>query len=329
MTSIVGQKVVFIAGSGHSGSTLLDMCLGGHPQIASLGETGFLYFYAHGMTDRDFCTCGQRVLQCDFWRKNVAELARQRGVAEDVVLDSFIMSDPEQIRFDDKGEYKEWLPHEKRTDKISFMRPFTSLLGNKVFFKKVGTFSKLLRMRWRAAENRMDLCRVVMAAQHRPIVVDSTKSPGSLKEAWMLRGDTPVKFIVMHRDGRGVAASHMRRLGVTMSQASRMWRNEIIKWWLVSRTIPKADIYTVHYESFATDPAYELRKICDWLGIDFSPEMMDFRQNRHNIGGNPMRFRREETVIRIDESWREMLSEADRNRFELVAGWVNRLLGYR
>jgi len=72
-----------------------------------------------------------------------------------------------------------------------------------------------------------------------------------------------------------------------------------------------------------------LRKICDWLGIEFAPEMLDFRQGRHNIGGNPMLFRREETVIQLDERWRERLSEPDRNRFELVAGWVNRLLGYR
>jgi hypothetical protein len=250
-------------------------------------------------------------------------------VDADHVLDAFIMSDPGQVRFDDKGEYREWLPHEKRTGMTSRARPFIGVIGLSSFFRVATFFSRLLKMRWRAAENRMDLCRAVMTAQNCPIVVDSTKSPGSIKEAWMLRGEMPVKFIVMHRDGRGVAASHMRRLGVTMSQASRMWRSEIIKWWLVSRTIPKKDIYTVHYESFATDPAYELRKICDWLGIEFAPEMLDFRQGRHNIGGNPMRFRREETVIQLDERWRERLSEPDRNRFELVAGWVNRLLGYR
>lgn len=61
--------VIFIGGLGHSGSTLLDMLLGGHEQVVSLGEV-----YAHLRPDKDRrarrelpCTCGLELSDCELW----------------------------------------------------------------------------------------------------------------------------------------------------------------------------------------------------------------------------------------------------------------------
>lgn len=322
------RQIVFIAGSGHSGSTLLDMCLGGHPDIAALGETGFLYFYAHNMSSRDFCTCGETIEACPFWTKVTGELALLRDMKKEDVLQDFILSDPAQVRFDDAGHYQERLPSQHYINP-SFIRPWLGLLGSGALFKFASRYSKVLETRLRAAGNRMLLFDAVLNIGEKSIALDSTKNPGSLKECWMLRSNIPVKFIAMHRDGRGVAASHARRLKITFPQAVRMWRNEIIKWWVVSLTIPKKDILTLHYESFTANPEAELRRVCDFLSIPYHDNMLDFRNSRHNIGGNMMRFRKDETKITLDERWRLDLDAQQLKSFAKIAGWVNRLLGYK
>jgi len=59
--------VVFIAGSGHSGSTLLDLMLGSSPGFFSTGELS-QYQSTYGLSDgAGPCTCGDRIRDCSFW----------------------------------------------------------------------------------------------------------------------------------------------------------------------------------------------------------------------------------------------------------------------
>lgn len=59
-------KLVYIAGYGRSGSTLLDTILGNHPHIFGAGELTWLFRDA--VTGAQ-CTCGQPVVECCFWGK--------------------------------------------------------------------------------------------------------------------------------------------------------------------------------------------------------------------------------------------------------------------
>ncbi len=66
-----------------------------------------------------------------------------------------------------------------------------------------------------------------------------------------------------------------------------------------------------------------------FLCVPFSAQMLELRkQESHNIGGNPMRFRTGEQTIRLDERWREQLSADDLAIFDRRAGTWNRRLGY-
>ncbi len=63
------MKVVFILGSGHSGTTLLDLLLSQHPDAIGLGEVlrfmkGHKKNYEHTC---DVCSCGTSLSQCNFW----------------------------------------------------------------------------------------------------------------------------------------------------------------------------------------------------------------------------------------------------------------------
>jgi hypothetical protein len=72
-TPLTKPKIVFIASLGHSGSTLLDLMLNAHPDMASVGELKQLTRYTRfqrgrGRTPR--CSCGAESLgKCDFWRE--------------------------------------------------------------------------------------------------------------------------------------------------------------------------------------------------------------------------------------------------------------------
>lgn len=56
--------IVYIAGYGRSGSTLLDIILGNHSEITSMGEVG--NFWSHS-TGSMLCTCGTCVCECSIW----------------------------------------------------------------------------------------------------------------------------------------------------------------------------------------------------------------------------------------------------------------------
>lgn len=67
----------YITASSHSGSTLLDLCLGSHSQIQSLGELMHLH---RAYKLRRPCSCGVSILSCPFWTE-VKQHLQRRGMA--------------------------------------------------------------------------------------------------------------------------------------------------------------------------------------------------------------------------------------------------------
>jgi hypothetical protein len=89
-------RVVYVAGSSHSGSTLLHFVLGAHSRCVGLGEVArTLGPGANGLerTLRRSCSCGSAVEDCVFWGEAISRMSRQQGDAlEDqyrVVLETF------------------------------------------------------------------------------------------------------------------------------------------------------------------------------------------------------------------------------------------------
>ncbi len=321
-TFAVPRQLVFIIGSGRSGSTLLDMCLGGHSHVSSLGETGFLYFYANNTTKKDICTCGEPLATCAFWQKVEAELLYLTGSG----FKNLPLSDPARMVFTQEGNYHGRLPGETLTNS-SILRDASVVLGVPLLFELAARLSPVVRTHHTAAVNRHCLYEAVWRAYGTPVIVDSTKTPGAVKEAWMT-SRLPCRFIRLYRDGRAVAASHMRRLKIPMETAAQMWRRDMMKWKAAALLMPSRDIIDVRYEDFSRNPVEELVRICRFLGLVFEPELLDFRKDRHNLGGNPMRFRTQEVAISPDERWKSEVTAEDLEIFDRVAGKLNRSLAY-
>ncbi len=72
------NKIIYIAGLGHSGTTILDMILGVHKKIIGLGEImPFIRRKNHLADYKSTCSCGKKGDKCEFWSK-----------AEDVIKNS-------------------------------------------------------------------------------------------------------------------------------------------------------------------------------------------------------------------------------------------------
>ena len=81
------MKVVCILGMVHSGTTLLDLVLGGHPKFVGLGELSAFVDPRRGHLDHvdtQLCSCRKTLKDCPFWGPFSAELVRRapRGASE-------------------------------------------------------------------------------------------------------------------------------------------------------------------------------------------------------------------------------------------------------
>ena len=69
-TNETRPRVVFIAGLGHSGTTLLDLLLGAHPGVVGLGEVYNMLDPVLREAEMDsYCSCGLHSTECPFWKQ--------------------------------------------------------------------------------------------------------------------------------------------------------------------------------------------------------------------------------------------------------------------
>jgi len=69
-------RLLYIAGSGRSGSTLLDLLLGNHPLISGFGEVHRLSLEPESRK----CSCNRTIQDCEYWSRVILAYARKLGV---------------------------------------------------------------------------------------------------------------------------------------------------------------------------------------------------------------------------------------------------------
>lgn len=161
------------------------------------------------------------------------------------------------------------------------------------------------------------------------------KDPGN-----MLRLSTIVRWFpearVLHivRDGRDACLSHKTQsFGITDELAcASAWREQV--WWVrrMGELMGPTRYWEVRYEDLVGEPARQLMEACAFLGIAYSPSMLEYhrsvdraipREKRHiwPLAGEPPRA---DNVGR----WRTVMSPSMRVAFERRAGGLLRELGY-
>lgn len=306
--------VVFIAGSGRSGSTLAERMLGEIPGFVNVGE--LIDVFRRVYAGDELCGCNQRFSQCDFWRE-VGDRA-------------FGGWNPEVVR--EIAELQAQVARQRHIPRL--LSPFRGRL----FQGSLQTYR----------EHYTRLYGAIAATAGARVVVDASKWPAQA----LALSRSPIDLRVLHvmRDVRGVAWSMNKR---DMIRPHATGGREVMfhqgiaaaagRW-----AVCQSEVDTVRlsgtrvalltYEQLVTQPRAGIRRTLDYLDLavpddDLShigPHEAELGAS-HGLSGNPTRFTAGLTPLRLDEEWRGQMPPTSRAILGMIglpqqarARWTNR-----
>lgn len=300
-------KVLYIAGTARSGSTILDILLGQFDGFVSTGT--LLWIWNDGLLRNDPCGCGRAVRDCEFWAR---VLERAFGGVTQVEAASLARL---QQRL------------------TSSVRPASmwSIMGAREPSAELSQYLGALDCLYRAIRD-VGGCRVV---------VDSSKLP--LYAAILGRlPSLEVHVVHLVRDPRATTFSWMRRKQAARGRfleprsplrSAAYWvvRNQMIR--SLGRRSDRRPRLVI-YERFARSPRATVESIVravagDTRGSPFlDADTVNLRVT-HTVGGNPARFGGVTRRIVLDETWKaEMPWSARVAVTAMTWPWIKRY-GYR
>ena len=285
--------VLYVGGSGRSGSTLLESMLALLPGVVVLGEVAHLW--ERGIRNDELCACERPFSECAFWTQ-VGERA----------FGGWDQVDVERVLW-----LKDAVDRQRRMPQTARRHPGSDLRAELL------EYAAHYRRLFAAA-------RDVAGAD---VVVDSSKvAPTALAYSH----DRHIDLRVMHiiRDSRGVAYSWSKAVArpetgseelmpqLSARESTALWLSHNYSIGLLRyRHVPVARL---RYEDLMEDPASVVRTA--WRALDLPGDgelpMIDRHtlelEPTHSVAGNPSRFRHGVTTLRPDTAWRDNMSAHDR-----------------
>jgi hypothetical protein len=209
-----------------------------------------------------------------------------------------------------------------------------------------------LRVRLRAldplncADAVREFFRLYAESQGKPRWGD--KTPGYVRSMRLVQKVMPeARFVHIIRDGRDVALSLVPRSWgpSTFAEAADNWRRRIE---VARRQRPHLHHYAeVHYEDLVTDTESVLRRVAEFVELDFDPAMLRYHERAgerlaekardlHKPWGTISAESRIESHALAERPpqadriarWRTEMSDEDRRVYESIAGEALRATGY-
>lgn len=112
------------------------------------------------------------------------------------------------------------------------------------------------------------------------------KTPINIKHLDLLDAVFPTsKIIHLYRDGRDVVATRYN-LGweSTLEESCDLWLDQVSKPLTHPLRSDPQRFFEIRYENFVSQPEATIKKTCDFLELDFVPEMLQHHQNLDAIG---------------------------------------------
>lgn len=306
------MRVLYIAGSGRSGSTLLGGLLGSVDGLVHVGE--LRQVWRRGIAEDWLCGCGRPFSGCPLWQPVLGEAraggAPPAGAAQEVAL----VAEGATLRV-------------RQVPLLLAARWWPALLRG-----RVRRYQPLLAPLYRAVARQTGA----------GVIVDSSKNPSY---GWVLSSLPGFDVRVVHlvRDPRGTAYSWGRRRVRTDATAGReMDRFGPVKstaLWTLWNGVTEllwsgSDRYLrLRYEDLVAQPEQSLRRVCELLGLD-KPDLAFVQGGQaelatsHTVSGNPGRMASGTVLLRPDLEWQRGMSRRDRRVVSALAGPHLRRYGY-
>ncbi len=303
--------VLFIAGTGRTGSTLIGNLLASTPGVVGVGELRHLW--TRGLAENWSCGCGQLFEACPFWSAVIAEAFGDRDQIDLVRLRS---SERELLRLRAGVRALRWIRDPRRIREHDYYITATDRL-----YSAIAKISQ--------AE----------------VIVDSSKTP-TYGAVLSILDSVDLRVLHLLRDPRATAYSWlnpkaspdrgegatMDRIGAAKSAILWTWWNGITEaLWVVRRDVPVARI---RYERLTDDPEAILRSLRDKLVPELAGRSLGVKGHvahlgiAHTVSGNPDRMRTGAVTIVADERWRSGLTFGRQVLVLAIAGLAMLRYGY-
>ena len=287
--------VVYIAGAGRSGSTLLDNLLGAAEGWFSAGELRLLWAGRSMWTHR--CGCGEPLRSCPLWT-SVLEAARLDVAAMGALQDRLARGRRAGLALTGRA----------RSDRARYVAGLHSL------YRAIGEVSD---------------ARVVVDSSKSPsgavltidtgapvVVVHLVRDPRAVAWSWRRTAER----------AEDEALPFAPRLAV-VSAAEWLATNGATE--LARRRRPRAAWVRLRYEDVVAEPAGALATVRQTTGLPETPfAVPDSLPPNHTVAGNPSRFRSGAFALRADDEWRARLGPVDRRMVTAVAAPLLLRYGY-
>ena len=148
-----------------------------------------------------------------------------------------------------------------------------------------------------------ELFEALRRASGRRVLVDNSKT-----RVWRMARHWPeAGFLFLVRDSRGVLASGLRK-GGELGHILRRHRKWIRRWGRFARR--RADrTLVLRYEDLCSDLEAELRRVVEFLGLDFDPALLGATLGEHHFMYSAKTGALDRgTEVRRDDRWRDELS---------------------
>jgi hypothetical protein len=299
-------KVLFIAGGGRTGSTILHNVLGQVDGFTAVGE--LRYVWGRGVLNNQRCGCGVTFADCPFWR----DVMQHAFGGVDAAMAREMLALTESFRIRNLPLVAVGPTRRRELHRLTSYR------------------ERLARLY--AAIHTVSECRVI---------VDSSKNPSY---GYVLRHVRGIEPHVLHfvRDAPPVAHSWGKHKefepGVKMARkrpaaSALQWlaRNATAELFLSEQGSPRMQL---RYEDLMRRPRDHVASIVRWVGED--PDGLPFAgqhevhlgEPNHSVFGNSVRFRRGPIVLRRDDSWQQQMRPRDRRLVEAMTLPLRLRYGY-
>ncbi len=301
------MKVIYVAGYGRSGSTLLATLLGSAEGHVALGEVGTL-LDVQGWGRRT-CSCGLRYHRCPFWGgfpelegDFTATLAALRAVESLLGFPRLLLG---RVRPAVRERY------------VAHQRALFSWVEEQAGAGVAVDSSKSAR---RLTGRAVALHRL---AGREVYVVHLVRDGRAVLESVLRAGTNRA------REVDGAPGGHPGALRVVLG-----WITANLAAAAAGRVVGPERYLRVRYEDLVTDPEGTLAAIGDRFDVDLQPVMRRIRADDafdvgHQVSGNRLRFQDEVRVRRgAPTAAGASLSPGQRALFTLLGGALNRRYGY-
>ena len=290
--------MLYIAGPGRSGSTILGNVLGEIEGFFHGGELNFIW--EHNLIENRLCGCGAPFNRCEVWG---SVFKRAFGGIDRVDA-------REMVRLQSSGTRTRHVPL------MLFSRERRTLSS------RLGKYTVRLERLYRA----------VRESTESRVVVDSSKMPSYGYALGMAPG---IDLYVVHlvRDPRAVAYAWLKEPRPDADERAYMNRVSAVKssllwdvWNASSEMLWRGSIgryMRLRYEDFVAEPWRVVGEILDMLDEDAG--QLPFVGERdvelgagHTVAGNPNRFRKGLVRLRRDDEWVSRMKSRDRTLVTLL-----------